>query len=246
MSPGARRILAVTTGLALVTAAAAAAPGQLRRIPAFAVTRVAVIDARHLAPRDVIAASGIGSGASVFDDPAPWIENLAKHPLIAAVQVERQLPGTLVFRITENEPVAMASVPELRPVDARGRILPIREGAMLDLPVVLTSGGTRAGRIDDSSAVAVVGTLARIQRLEPALADRISEVQPEAGGALRARLRDPLGAELLIPARPTGPELHELRLVLADLLARDEAGGVARLDARFAGQIVVSFIANAQ
>lgn len=240
MTAAARRWLWIAAFTAAATSAAAAAPALLRRLPAFSVQRVAVVGTRYLAPHEVLVESGITRRASVFDDPAPWIEALRRHPLVAEATVERQMPGTIVFRISEVEPVALAPVPELRPVDARGRVLPMREGEVLDLPLVMAGDTVAAERLADSTALQLVAGLARIRRLEPALASRISEAAPAAGGGMRIVLRDPLGAVALLPDLPDAESLRQVRLALADLAARGESARLARLDARFSDQVVVS------
>jgi cell division protein FtsQ len=131
------RIGIVIACAALLVTCAAFAPWLLRRWSAFDVMRVEVEGARHLSAATAVAASGIRRTSSVFDDPAPWREALLTHPLVADAYIERRLPNTIVLRITETTPVAFARTPELRAIDARGRVLPANPAADdMDLPVL--------------------------------------------------------------------------------------------------------------
>ncbi|HUH13604.1 MAG TPA: FtsQ-type POTRA domain-containing protein [Longimicrobiales bacterium] len=222
-------------------AAATQAPRLLRGMELFRVQRVEVVGTRHLAPHAALAATGITRASSVFDDPAAWRGALLRHPLVADARIERRLPGGVVVSIRETEPVALALTPELRPVDGRGRLLPIDLAAgSLDLPVLLVASGVGAdGRLADPAALALLAGYDRLRRLDPGLATRVSEIHPASGG-LRLSLRRPAGGEALVPADAGPLQLRQLELALADLSARGELERLRRVDARFRDQIVVS------
>lgn len=240
--PGLVRWLLVLLAAAVVTVSAAAAPRWLRQSTAFRVRRVDVVGTRWLDAHDVLSASGIRRTNSVFDDPAAWRARLLRLPLMQDVAIERRLPATLVLRVTEAEPVALARTPELLPVTASGAVLPIGAGAELDLPLVDVDARVGAdGRLATPAAVQVAGTLERLRALDPELAGAVSEAQPVPGSAVRLVLRAPLGLEALIPAEPTAAGLRHLRSALADVSARGELPRLRRLDARFTDQIVVAF-----
>src|SRR5690606_33989947 len=96
-----------------------------------------VVGAHHLDADDAVKASGITRVSNVFDDPNPWIASLLRHPLVVDARVERRMPRTLVLHLTEAVPVAFARTPELRAIDARGRVLPADPKADdMDLPVL--------------------------------------------------------------------------------------------------------------
>ncbi len=240
--PGLARWLLVLLVAAGLTAAAAASPRWLRRSGAFRVRHVEVVGTRFLDAHDVLAASGIGRSASVFDDPAPWRARLLRLPLVQAVEIQRRLPATLVLRITEPEPVALARTPELVPVTAAGLVLPIRAAVELDLPVVDVDARVGAdGRLATRAARDVTAALERIRALDPGLGAAVSEAQPLAGGGVRLVLRSPAGLEALLPAAPGQAALRHLRGALADVAARGELSRLRRIDARFADQIVIAF-----
>ena len=236
------RWLLVALAALLTTGVAAAAPIALREVGSFRVQHVDVRGVRHLAPETVLRASGITAASTVFDRFDPWRASLLQHPLVAAVEIERKLPSTIVVHVRETDPVAFARTPELAPVDGRGRLLPIDPlHAELDLPVIgAVSKPTANGRFADRETVQLAEVVATVRSAEPSLLPWISEVHME-GTAVRMVLRSPAGAEVFM-ALPLGADrLRELRLTMADLAARQELPRLARLDARFRDQIVVTF-----
>lgn len=240
----------VACGAVLVAAGATRAPEALRSVDEFRVAHVVVHGASHLEPNDVLVASGIGPASSVFDDAEPWRAALLAHPLIVGVRVERELPATIEIFVEEAEPLAFAPTPELRPVDARGYVLPVRRtgAGRLDLPVLV--GATRIAALDgadegaahgftrvvDDASLAALAVLAAVRRLDPVLESMISEIAPLRGGDVRLTLREPAGTRILIAAVPDAERLHTIRLTLAHL-GSGAAG--ARIDARFREQVVV-------
>ncbi len=236
------RWLGIALVAAGVTALAADLPRLLRRLEFFRVERVEVVGTRYMAPHDVLALSGITSASSLFDDADAWRAALEGHPLVAAVRVERDLPSTVVLHVTEAEPVAFVRTPELRPVDASGRLLPIDPAERsLDLPVLATT--SRIGddeRIADPASLALLATLNAVRGSEPMLAAAVSEVAPAADGAVRLVLGEPAHAEVLLPADAGGLRLRQLGVTIEDLRAREEFARVKRIDVRFHDQVVVS------
>jgi hypothetical protein len=250
--------IALVLGCALVlTAIAATAPLVMRHWSAFDVARVEVIGARHLSPEAALAASGIKRTSSVFDDPVPWRDALVKHPLIADVRIERRVPDTIVLHITETVAVAFARTPELRAIDATGRILPADHSAAdMDLPVLLLDSRIDAnGRAVDAATLRVVAFLADVWRYEPGLMGWISEAGVY-GDAVRLVLRNATDADALVPPAPSAERLRELHLTLSELATPDGArpdsaaadgrmvepdlSRVRRIDVRFHDQIVVA------
>lgn len=242
MNRPALRWLGVAVVAATLSALVAQTPRVLRRLEFFAVDQVEVVGTRYLAPLEALATSGIVRSANVFDDPEPWRQALLAHPLIADARIERRLPGTIVIRITETEPVALARTPELVPVDGTGRVLPIDPTAKsIDLPVLTVASAIGDdGRLAEPAAISILAAYDRIRRFEPALAARVSEIQPAHAGGLRLLLSDPQHAEVLLPAEFGALGLRQVQLALSDLGARDELARVRRIDVRFRDQVVVS------
>jgi hypothetical protein len=243
----------VAAAALVLTGLAAGAPHALRRLDGFRVATVEVRGTRLMEPASALAALALPAGATVFDDFEPWRRRLLAHPLVAAARIARRLPDTVVLEITETEPLALVRTPELRPVDERGRVLPVAPGtAPLDLPVL----GGRAdiddtGRVADEAQRALLTTLATVRTAEPAIAEWVSEVTAAGPDGVRLLLRWPEHAEILLPRSPDAARLAQLALVLADLAATPDAGvkdtvshmeisRLRRLDARYRDQVVVS------
>jgi cell division protein FtsQ len=248
------RIGLVALCAAVFVAGAAAAPAALRKMAVFRVEQVEIVGARHLDAESAVAVSGLVAGANLFDDDGPWRAALLRHPLIRQVGIERRVPGTVVLHVAETQPVAFARTPELRPIDERGRLLPVDPAADgLDLPVLLCA--TRAGAdgsATDEETLRVVRFLGIVARLDPGLLAWISEAGPHED-AIRIVLRNATDAEVLVTAEPTAERLAELQYALADLAAprfttdemhtRDAGTALARvrrIDGRFHDQVVVA------
>jgi cell division septal protein FtsQ len=239
-----RRVL-VLVALALAGGALAAGvsrlPRLLRRMDVFRVRRVEVLGAHYMTAESVLAASGITSRSNVFDDTGVWRRALLAQPLVMDAEVRRQPPGTVVLQIVETRPVALARGDVLRPVDARGRLLPVDPARVsLDVPVLDVPADTMAdGRLRAPAATAVLAVLDRIRRFEPGLARQISEVGVSEGSIV-LHFRDPSRAVALLPLDLDAVRLRELATTLADLDTRQELPRLRRIDARFHEQIVVS------
>jgi cell division protein FtsQ len=238
----ARRWIVFSTVAALLTSAAATAPELLRRLDSFGVERVEIRGTRYMAPYDALLQSGITKRSNVFDDFEPWRNRLLKHPMILDATIDRHLPGTVRVDITETEPVALARTPELRPVDARARALPIDPTtADLDVPLLSVESHPNAGGLfADAATGQVIAVLATLKQQDARLYSWVSEAGPLRDHGVRLELRTPLGAEALVASNTRALRLHELQLTLGDLAARGELSKLKRIDARFHDQIVVA------
>ncbi len=239
--------LAVALIGAVFAAGVSQTPRLLRRLDVFRVRRVEVLGTRYMAPETVLAASGITQQTSLFDDPEAWRRRLLRHPMIADVDVKRRPPSTVILNVRETEPVALARTDELQPVDASGRLLPIDPAVRpVDLPVLdFPPDAATGGRLRAQGADALLGVLNRIRRFEPDFAVRISEAGLAADGSIRLRLRDPAGAEVLLPTDLDPVRLRELTTTLEDVDGRGESAQLRRIDGRFRWQIVVSLTPQA-
>lgn len=242
MSP--RRLMAGLAGAGLavgaVAAVAALAPATLRQMDAFRVETVEVTGTRFLEPYAVIRAAGLDHPSSVFDDVDAWRAGVLTLPLVDDVRVRRRIPSTVRLEVREVAPVALVGNDGLRPVDALGRVLPLElAGVVLDLPVVL-GAEIRKGRVTSPAGASAIATLTALALRAPDLADRISQMDVEAG-ALRITFRD-AALEAVLPQHPSNVQLLQLRLAHTDLRARGELDHVRIIDVRFRDQVVVSFL----
>ena len=215
---------------------------MLRRMDSFKVQRVEISGTRYLAPYDALVQSGITRTSNVFDEFDAWRSRLTRHPMVLAAEIERELPNTIKVEITETEPIAYARTPDLQPVDARARALPIDPAAIeLDLPVLAFRSNEDAERyFKDAETQRAVAILDALRSRDPRLYGWISEVAPAPNSGMLLRLRQPAGAQALLPADARALRLRELEVALADLGARGELDRLERIDARFRDQIVVT------
>lgn len=237
---GRRRWLVLGALALLLTATAAGAPNVLRRWDAFAVEHVEVRGTRYLPAYDALLQSGITRESNVFDDFEPWRAKLLQHPLVLDAAIERHLPNTIRVAITESEPVVLARTPELVPVDARGRALPIDPSSVdLDVPLLGMEARPNAkGEFADPAARQVIDVLAVLQRRNTKLYSWVSEAGQMRDG-VRLELRSPAGAQALVSRNAQALRLNELQIALADLAVRGELSRLRTIDARFHDQIVV-------
>ena len=230
------RVLAWAGAAMLVMMIWMTAPLGLRRLRFFRVRQVEIVGIRHLDAGQVLAALRLPERASVFDDTKVLAERLRGLDGVADASVNRRPPGSLQVIVREIEPVAlvMSGRGTLQPVDADGRELPF-DLAGLDLPIVRAGGAGGAGDAGAGDS-GVVGLLARVQAVDPALfqtIDAARRMEAQRGDVLLE-----LGAHRVLLNRDAGPEVIEaVVLVARDLAAK--ARPYAELDARFAGQVVV-------
>lgn len=212
--------IAVVAGIVLMVAV----PRVLRRLAFFRVRQLELVGIRHLAPDAVITALALRPGASVFDDLDGLTARVQALRGVADARVVRRLPAALKVIVREVDPVALVpGARGLTALDSDGHELPFEpERSGLDLPVVTEA---------DSQ---VMGLLARIRAVDPALFQDITTARPVA----RRDAVLELGPRRVIMSRDAGPDVIEsVALVAQDLKARGRSYG--ELDARFAGQVVV-------
>lgn len=235
------------TAAALLLPAALTAPlwgpPLLARTPWFPVERVEVAGTRVVAPHEVLAASGVRRGESVWADPSAWEARLRAHPAVAEVEVTRRLPGTLRITVREKPPVGLVEEGALRPVTARGEILPADPARVpVDLPLIRVP--VRDGRVADADRV-LLAEVERLGQLDAGLLARVSEVA-WSGPDLLLTLSAP-DARVLLPVGAESTRLRRLRAALEDVEGRSPSGGTppVHVDVRFHDQVVVRFPSRA-
>lgn len=237
------RRLALLAALPVVLSAPLWGPRLLERTPWFRVQRVEVAGARMVAPHDVLAASGIRLGESVWRRPEPWVAALRRHPGVEDAEVVRRLPSTLRIEVREKRPVGLVEAGTLHPVTARGEVLPVDPARVaVDLP--LLRGAARKGRADDARVRALAAEVGRLGQLDPGLLARVSEVEWSGRDALLLSVSAP-DARVLLPAGAGSDRLRRLRAALDEIERRAPSGpaegGPVRIDLRFQDQVVVRF-----
>lgn len=212
-------------GVVAVLATWIAGPHLLRHVGFFRVRQVELVGVRYLAPDAVIGAMHLGATASVFDDLDPLAERLRGLPGIDEARVVRRFPASLKVIVREEEAVALvpgAAGGPLTVVDGAGRPMPYdpSRGAP-DLPVAA------------SADTDLVGVLALVQSIDPALFESITAARVERNTVTLQQ-----GARRLLVRRDVGPEvIRVVEQVARDLVSRRIS--YTELDARYAGQVVV-------
>jgi cell division protein FtsQ len=213
-------------GLAVLGAALISSPWwgrrALRGLAYFHVRQVQIVGARYLQPRDIVAAMRVDTFASTWDDLRPYAARVGALTLVKHVEIDRELPGTVVVRVAETTPVAMAPAADgLRVYDARARVLPIDPTQTdIDLPI-----------IDRPDAV-VTKLLAGVAASDPRLFASINSVS-RGGAEIDVRMdRGVVRAGVDV----TPDRLARAGAVAADLARRGVS--YAELDLRFRDQIV--------
>jgi cell division protein FtsQ len=197
-------------------------PALLREAAFFRVRRVELLGARYLTGPEAAAALELAEGASLFDPLAGMAERIAAIPGIRSARIGRRWPGTLVVRVVEAEPVALApNQGVLTLVDEGGQVLPFDPTrAPLDLPVAEADS-------------LVTHVLARVRDLEPAL---FAEIR----GARRERrdvVLEGAGTRYLLRGTAGPDAIRAVAAVARDLASRGR--GFRELDGRFADRVFV-------
>lgn len=239
---GKLRMIATATVLAALLLSPIWAPGQLRRVSWFDVSRVEVSGTRLLSPDEVLLASGITTGRSIWDDLGPIERSILTHPAIAEVALSRALPSAIRLEVREKRPVAFVEVGVLSLITASGELLPVDPTlAAVDLPVIRADWR----RITPELRSMLVEEADRLHRLDPQLFSAISEIRALEGSGRVLRLSH-RSAEIVLPAGVDAQRLAQLRAVLSDLEGRLSVANAQnsmtppRVDLRFEEQIVVS------
>lgn len=215
--------------LALLAPASWLARKGASKLEFFHVRSVSVEGTRYLAPDTIMARLAVDTMRSVWDDTEPLEDRLRRMAQVTDVEISRRLPGTLVVRVRENLPVALAPSPRgLEAVDTAGTVLPIDPSRSdLDLPVAA------------SRDAPILSMLGQIRSADPALYRRISEIARNGKSELVLQLVPLSGSSTLrvrIPAGVSVSRLADIFPVESDLVRR--RANVAELDLRFRDQVI--------
>lgn len=144
-------------------------PVALSQLNYFHVRSVEFAGVRVARPAELVRTLGVDTTQSVWQSLPALERRIARHPLVAEAVVERRLPGTVVVRVVEREPIALVqSDGMLKPVDVTGAILPIDPAEVpLDVPVASTRDSTLLHFLDGlrQEAPAVFARVSSAQRV---------------------------------------------------------------------------------
>jgi cell division protein FtsQ len=243
MNPLLTRFLLASPLVAGLVVAGRAAPAALARVDVFQVRHVVVEGARFVDTTELRVHARIPDTASVWHDPAPWARRIVAHPMVVEADVGRRLPATLVVRVEEREPVALAATPTLEPVDREGRLLPLDPTRVrLDLPVIRVAPDPSfpEGAPPPPRLRPVARAVERL-RVDPEFFAGLSAVELDGEGGLVARWGSApqVVFRLALPVDPR--RLREGLVVLADALERFPDRTPHVVDLRRVEQVVVDF-----
>lgn len=212
-------------------------PRLLATLPAFQISELRVSGTEHIPP-DEIRALALTPDASVWDDPATWEERVRAHPMVREATARREGFRILEIAVVERHPVALVAMPELRPVSGDGYVLPLEPSSeSLDLPIVQGPVEMESGFVTDSGVRELIFALARMDRTRSDFMSLVSEVGPAAEGGYRFLLLPGAGADVvLLPRDQPLRALDRVSIALGQI----EDRRVARADARFRGQVVLT------
>ena len=198
----------------------------LTRMEFFRVRRVEVRGARFTPADEIRRRLAIDTTFSIWNDLEALETRVAEHRQLNEVRISRRFPSTLVVRVEEYQPVALAPARNgLQAYDATGRALPLDPSRTpVDVPMV-----PRA----DTTLFRFLGQLQAVHR---ELFARVNEVRRNGRDELvldfvsfSVRLRPDIGVE----------RLAQISSVEAELAQRQVRP--RELDFRFRDQVIARF-----
>jgi cell division protein FtsQ len=211
-------------------------PPALATLDFFHVRTVEFDGVRFAKTAELMQRLNVDTTQSVWQSVDSLAARVAAHPMVARVDIERDLPATLRVHVTERIPVALVPAKGgLRPADATGALLPIDPSAIaLDMPLAASA---------DSALLTVLDGLrqnapelyARVTEAKRVNADELRFVLTAgttgaAGPAMMNAVVVRTGAEVTVA------RFRDILPVEADL-ARNHLR-VVELDLRFRDQVI--------
>ncbi len=203
----------------------------------FEVRTVVVSGTHRLTEHEVLSMVEDLKGLNIFGvDLEEWRLRLLALPWIASAETRRQVPSTVVVRITERHPVGIARVGErLLLVDAEGTFVDDYGPRYADLDLPIIEGLPPGTHADRARMLLAAGVLAALES-RPDLMQRVSQVDVSNprdavvsldGDAVLLRLGDRDFAERLASYLDLAPSL------------REHVSDIRYVDLRFGRQVYV-------
>lgn len=235
---GRRRLFVIATAGLLGLSVPAWVPRLLATLPAFRVEQVEVVGTRYVPPDEVKALVALGPEASVWDDREVWESRVRGHPMIREARVRREGLHSLEVVVVERRPVALVATPELRPVNADGRLLPLDvTRAELDLPIIHGIVQIEGDSVLDAGIRGIARLLDALDRAQPEFLAIVSEVGIAADGGYEFLMLPSADAgTVLLPADDPVRALRRISFALGQV----DDPRVRKADARFDGQVVLT------
>lgn len=146
------------------------------------VTRITVEGTEQMSQGEVLALlHGLRGRDMVTIDLEEWREKLLDSPWVADATMRRVFPGTIVVAIAEREPLGIGRIGGgLFLIDRRGAIIDEfgPQYAEFDLPIIdgLSAAAAGGGTLVDEARALLAGRLLAALHGDPALADRVSQI----------------------------------------------------------------------
>jgi cell division protein FtsQ len=232
--------LAVGVGLAALSGPLASGATALLKTPRFAIERVEVAGQSRLSADEVVKASGLVPGQSLWSlDARRAVAGVEALPLVRRAEVVRAFPNRVTLFVEERQPFTLVNAGGLYWVDEQGVPLgPETRAVSLDTPVISGAGAddvVAAGRMPSERVASGVALLRTLMRAQSSLLSEISEVDVSRPEGPVLYMLD--GVEVHIGSEDWEGRLGRLGGVLAQL--RGSGQTVTSIDLRFRDQVVL-------
>ena len=215
------------------------------------VGRVEVTGNRIVETNEILQLAHVSEGAKLYELDLMSIRNdVLTHNFIKEVSVERDLPSTLVIRVTERSPIAMVNRSEIRYLDPEGVILPhslSRE--LFDLPMISGIDATVplavGTRIHNAHILEALDILSTTREVSRELYHLISEVRLRSGGDIVLYATEG-GIPIIFGHGDAARKLFYLNTFWKDVASQRGFVNLQYIDLRFEDQIIVRWGASAK
>jgi len=206
----------------------------------FAIERVEVAGQSRLSADEVVKASGLVPGQSLWSlDTRRAVAGVETLPLVRRAEVVRAFPNRVTLLVEERRPFTLVSAGGLHWVDEQGVPLgPETRAVSLDAPVISGADAAdvaAAGRMPSERVASGVALLRTLMRAQSSLLSEISEVDVSRSEGPVLYMLD--GVEVHIGSEDWEGRLGRLGGVLAQLRASGQT--VTSIDLRFRDQVVL-------
>ena len=232
--------LAVGAALAALSGPLASGAASVLKTSRFSIERVEVAGQSRLSADEVVKASGLVPGQSLWSlDARRAVAGVEALPLVRRADVVRAFPNRVTVLVEERQPFTLVNAGGLHWVDEQGVPLGSETRAVsLDAPVISGVGAddvVAAGRMPSERVASGVALLRTLMRAQSSLLSEISEVDVSRPEGPVFYMLD--GVEVHIGSEDWEGRLGRLGGVLAQLRASGQT--VTSIDLRFRDQVVL-------
>ena len=215
--------------------------------PSFKLAALEVQGLRLLQGRDILVASGLQVGDSIFEVDLEEVRGrLELLPWVKQALVVRKPPDRLIVSLVERRRLAWIELGEIYGIDNEGVLLPGRREAVesyrdLDLPVFSGLGSLqdslRLGEaVKDSVLIQILRWWEQASNCDTEFCMNVSEIQPLEDNNIRLRLVGD-GLEVRLPVDRVPDRIRVLKKLMRRVYL--ECPEPVYIDLRFAGQVIV-------